>query len=87
MTTVEEGLRLSAAVFSNFFPYITFLRHIINILSPTFLSSIAVFHIFSPYSPHYNYKILLSNLIHLLLVFFLQLLNRGDREGGATALH
>jgi hypothetical protein len=35
----------------NFSPYITFLRHIINISSPTFLSPAAVSPIFSPYTP------------------------------------
>jgi hypothetical protein len=35
----------------NFSPYITFLRHIINISSPTFSSLAAVPSIFSPYTP------------------------------------
>jgi hypothetical protein len=54
----------------NFSLYITFLRHIINILPSKFSSPATV-----PPIPHYNYKILLSNYIYLLLLFF-QLLNR-----------
>jgi hypothetical protein len=35
----------------NFSPYITFLCHIINISSPTFLSPVVVLPIFFPYTP------------------------------------
>jgi hypothetical protein len=52
----------------NFSSYITFLCHIINISPPKFSSPAAVLPILSPI-PHYNYKILLSNPIHLLFLF------------------
>jgi hypothetical protein len=58
----------------NFYSYITFLCHIINISSPVFSSSAAVPLNISPI-PRYNHKISLSNHIHHLLSFFLQLLN------------
>jgi hypothetical protein len=45
------SLRLSAAVPSKFPPYITFLRYIINIASPTFLSPVAVPPYFLPLYP------------------------------------
>jgi hypothetical protein len=60
-------------VTSKFSPYITFLRHIINISSLTFLSPTTV-TLYYPPIPHYNYKILLSNPIHLY--YYFQLLNR-----------
>jgi hypothetical protein len=77
----QEQLRLSAAVTSKFFPLYHFLRHIINISPHTFSSSAAVRFILSPI-PHYNYKISLSNIINLLLLFF-KLLNRGALCKGA----
>jgi hypothetical protein len=52
----------------NFSPYITFLRHIINILLLIF-SSPAAIPLYYPPIPHYNYKISLSNTIYLLLLF------------------
>jgi hypothetical protein len=58
----------------NFSPYITFSCHIINISLSNFSSPAAVPPILSPI-PYYNYKISLSNLIYLLLLFF-HLLNR-----------
>jgi hypothetical protein len=53
----------------HFSPYITFLCHIINILSPTFSSPATILSIFS-LIPHYNYKISLSKSTHHLLPFF-----------------
>jgi hypothetical protein len=52
----------------NFSPYITFLRHIINI-SPLNFHLPQRFPLYYPPIPHYNYKILLSNPIHFLLLF------------------
>jgi hypothetical protein len=49
--STTQCLRLSAAVPSKFFPYIIFLRHIINISFPMFSSPAAVLPILSPYTP------------------------------------
>jgi hypothetical protein len=70
-------LRLSATVPSKFFPYITFLRHIINISSPIFSSPTAVPSIFF-LIPHYNHKISFSiHIFYHLSIFHLLTINRG----------
>jgi hypothetical protein len=46
-----DSFRLSAAVSLKFFPYITFLCHIINIPSPAFPSPAAVPLKYFPYTP------------------------------------
>jgi hypothetical protein len=66
---------LLAAVILIFFPYITILRHI-NVSFSIFSSSAAV-PLYSFLISYYNYKILLSNSVHFLLLVF-SLLNRGE---------
>jgi hypothetical protein len=51
LLSIVAGVRLSAAVAPKFSPYITFLRHIINISPPKFSSLAAVPPILSPYTP------------------------------------
>jgi hypothetical protein len=63
----------------NFSPYITFLSHIINSVSPTFSSPAVVSPKYSPYIP-LQYKISFSiPTFHLLSIFLLLLI-----EGGPT---
>jgi hypothetical protein len=63
----------------NFSPYITFLGHIINSVSPTFSSPAVVSPKYSPYIP-LQYKISFSiPTFHLLSIFLLLLI-----EGGPT---
>jgi hypothetical protein len=72
----------------NFSPYITFLGHIINSLSPTFSSPAAVPPKYSPYTP-LQYKILFSiPTFYLLTIFLLLLIQTGPTrtvQGGERA--
>jgi hypothetical protein len=73
----------------NFSPYITFLGHIINSLSPTFSSPAVIPPKYSPYTP-LQYKISFSiPTFHILSIFLLLLIEGGPTgtvEGGARAL-
>jgi hypothetical protein len=73
LTGMYSGSKTVCNGYLYIFPYITFLCHIINISSPTFLSPAAVPYIFSSIL-HYNYKISLSKSTHYLLPFFFHLL-------------
>jgi hypothetical protein len=66
----------------NFSPYITFLGHIINSVSPTFSSPAVVSPKYSPYTP-LQYKILFSiPTFHLLSIFLLLLIEGGPTGSG-----
>ena len=81
--------RLSAAVHSKFFFYITFLGYIINSLFSIFSSSAVVPPKYSLYTP-LQYKISFSiPTFHLLSIFLLLLIEGGSTgtvEGGARVL-
>jgi hypothetical protein len=68
------AIRLPATVFSKFPPYTTFLRHIINISSPTFYLP-QRFSLHSLLISHYNHKILFLIPIFYPLSIFLYLIN------------
>jgi hypothetical protein len=72
----------------NFSPYITFLDHIINSVSPTFSSPAVVSPKYSPYTP-LQYKISFSiPTFHLLSIFLLLLIEdepTGTVVGGESA--
>ena len=66
----------------NFFPYITFLGHIINSVSPTFSSPAVVSPKYSPYIA-LQYKISFSiPTFHLLSIFLLLLIEGGPTGSG-----
>jgi hypothetical protein len=79
-------LKLSVAVLFKFLPLYHFLRHIINISSPTFSSLAAVSFIFSPI-PHYNHKILFPiPTFHLLSIFHLLTITCGPTAIGINSV-
>jgi hypothetical protein len=68
----------------NFSPYITFLGHIINSLSPTFSSPAVIPPKYSPYTP-LQYKISFSIPTFHILSIFLLLRNSGRGSARAAA--
>lgn len=72
-----RGLGYPQRFLLNFSPYITFLRHIVKISSPTFSSPAAVPPIFSPIL-HYNHKISFHiPTFHQLSIFLLLIIGDG----------
>jgi hypothetical protein len=81
LLSIVAGVRLSAAVAPKF-PPISLFCVTSSTFHPLNFHLSQRFPLYYPPIPHYNYKILLSNHIHLLLLFF-QLLNRGALCKGA----